>query len=226
MTHTLHGSLTSPFVRKAACVFGEKNIPYRLNRIDVFSPPPQFAEMSPLRRIPVLTFDGDPTRRPLPDSSVICAYAEAAFPDPPLLPADPYDRARALWIEEYSDTNFAYRLGFSVTRPMLYPGDAPIDREKIDREVAEKLDPLLAYLESQIAGRTWFVGDAYGLADIAVACQLAGLIHCDRRDILDPYPGLSALLDRAMARPVLADLVAQGLRFLAERDAAKARGPA
>lgn len=220
MRYTLHGSLTSPFVRKACCVFDEKEIPYRLQVIDVFSPPDYFAAISPLRRIPVLTFDDRSDLAPLPDSSAICAFAEALRPDPPLLAADPYDRARALWIEEFSDTNFAYRLGFSVTRPTLYPGDAPVDRAKIDREVAEKLAPLLAYLEAQIAGRLWFVGNRFSLADVAVSTQLAGLIHCRRLDILEAYPGLAALLDRAMERPALARIVEQGARFLAERQAA------
>jgi glutathione S-transferase len=217
MTYTLHGSLTSPFVRKACSVFGEKGVAYSLALLDVFAPPPAFDEISPLRRIPVLTFDGYPGRPALPDSSAICAYLEAAYPAPPLLESDPYDRARALWIEEFSDTNFAYRLGFSVTRPILFGGAAGIDHAKMADDIARKINPLLAYLETQIEGRTWFVAERFGLADIAIGTQLAGLIHCRRLDILDPFPGLAGLLDRAMQRPVLERLVADAAAYLAAR---------
>ena len=37
----------------------------------------------------------------LPDSSVILGYLEQRYTDPPLLPAAPGPRARALWFEEY-----------------------------------------------------------------------------------------------------------------------------
>ena len=38
------------------------------------------------------------------DSSVICAYLDEAYPQRPVLPADPKDRARARWLEEFADT--------------------------------------------------------------------------------------------------------------------------
>jgi glutathione S-transferase len=220
MVYTLHGSITSPFVRKVRCVFDEKHVPFTLRVMDVFAPPPDFEILSPLRRIPVLTFDDRPDRDPIPDSSAICAYLESAYPEPPLLDADPYLRARALWIEEYSDTLFAYRLGFSVIRPLLYPGDKPLDHAHMAEEIRTKIDPLLAYLEAQIGDRTWFVGDDFGLADIAVSCQLAGLIHCERRDILAAFPALDSFLDRALERPVLARIVADAAAQIAARRSA------
>jgi glutathione S-transferase len=222
MSYTVHGSISSPFFRKICCVFGEKGVAFTLRQLDVFNAPPEFSKISPLRRIPILAFDDFPDRPPLPDSSAICAYLEAAYPDPPLLEPDPYLRGRALWIEEYADTNLAYRIGFSVTRPILHPGDAPIDYARIDEEIRAKVQPLLAYLEGEIAGRTWFVEDRFGLADIAVSAQLVGLHHSGKRDALDPFPGLQAFLDRALERPVFGAMAAREAAALAERAAARA----
>ena len=41
------------------------------------------------------------------DSSVICQYLEDTHPQPSLYPADPADRARARWREEYAETALA-----------------------------------------------------------------------------------------------------------------------
>jgi len=98
-------------VRKVRAAFAEKGVANELVPVDIFDPPPDFQTISPLRRIPVLEFVGGPERAPLADSSAIVVYLEAAHPEPSLFPADPYDRGRAVWIEEYADTVLAYQLG-------------------------------------------------------------------------------------------------------------------
>jgi glutathione S-transferase len=51
------------------------------------------------RTFPLLILDG----RPIGDSTAIVAALEAAWPDPPLYPADPAERARALALEDWFD---------------------------------------------------------------------------------------------------------------------------
>ena len=99
MAYTLIGSLISPFARKVAVVLSEKGLAYELDDVNPFAPPADFASVSPLGKIPVLR-DGD---RVVNDSTVICRYLERRQPQPPLYPADPYDCARAEWLEEYID---------------------------------------------------------------------------------------------------------------------------
>lgn len=55
------------------------------------------------RRFPVARIDG----RFVGDSTAIIAALEERFPDPPLYPADPADRARALELEELFDEELA-----------------------------------------------------------------------------------------------------------------------
>jgi glutathione S-transferase len=182
-------------VRKVRAAFAEKGVPSEVVALDVFNPPPDFEAMSPLRRIPVLEFVDGSERAPLADSSAIVVYLEAAHPEPPLFPLDPYDRGRAAWIEEYADTVLAYQLGMGVMRPLLGArSGAPVDQAKLDEALGRRLPPLLAYLEG--------------------AAQLSGLVLVDRLDILDPYPNLGRLLDQARQRPAFALAVVEAMAAL------------
>lgn len=55
------------------------------------------------RRTPVLVLDGEP----IGDSTAIIAALEERFPDPPLYPADPAERERALALEDFFDEELA-----------------------------------------------------------------------------------------------------------------------
>jgi glutathione S-transferase len=64
---------------------------------------------------PILKLDG----RPIADSTAIIAALEQRFPEPPLYPADPEDRGRALELEEFFDEElgpYARRLPFHEAR--------------------------------------------------------------------------------------------------------------
>ena len=107
------GSFVSPYVRKVLACMNLKGLAYEVDPITPFYGNDEFERLSPLRRIPVL-IDGDFT---LSDSSVICAYLDEAYPGHPLLPAEPRDRARARWLEEFADT----RLGDLFIWGLFYP---------------------------------------------------------------------------------------------------------
>ncbi len=210
--YRLHGTPGSPFVRKVRAAFNEKTVESQLAPLDIFNPPSGFERLSPLRRIPVLEFVDDSGRGPLADSSAIVAYLEAAYPAPPLFPSDPYQRGRAVWIEEYADTVLAYQLGMGVMRPLLGArGGADVDETKLAEAIEQKLPPLLSYLDGALGAARWFVGEAYTIADLAVAAQLSGLVLVDRLDILAPYPGLARLLAQARERPAFAAAVDEAL---------------
>src|SRR5215210_649437 len=55
------------------------------------------------KTFPVLTLDG----RHIADSTAIIAALEERYPDPPLYPADPAERARALELEDFFDEELA-----------------------------------------------------------------------------------------------------------------------
>jgi glutathione S-transferase len=197
------GGNVSPFVRKVRVFCAEKGIPYELEQISPFSPPPGWREKSPLGRIPVLEHDG----KIINDSSVICAYLERVQPQPALFPSDAYERARAEWFEEFMDGGVVPHAGGGVFRPMaLQPVLTRKDPDAAaiagaEKVMAEQVEPLLRYLESEIGSKEYFVGNKLTIADISVASPFVNLRHAGFPPDAKKFPKLAAFVERMHARP-------------------------
>ena len=204
MSLVVLGAGVSPFVRKVRVALAEKSLDYQHDPVNPFGAPPGWREVSPLGRIPAFK-DGD---RTLADSSVICAYLERRFPQPALLPSEPYDYARTLWFEEYMDGGFVAVSGPKVflalvLRPM-FSGKAepdPAEEAAAQKVVAEELPVFWDYLERELGDREYFVGSQLTLADIAVASPHVNLRHAGVAPERKRWPRLRAFLDRMHARP-------------------------
>lgn len=101
MTNVLWHIELSHYNEKARWALDYKGVPYELR-----APMPGFHGARALletrgkqRRLPVLELDG----RTIGDSTAIIAALEEHTPEPPLYPADPAERARALELEDYFD---------------------------------------------------------------------------------------------------------------------------
>jgi len=177
MSLVLYGAPLSPFVRKADALLREKGVEFELQSVNIMPMPDWFKEISPARRIPVLrdtSIGADGTLGTIPDSSAICAFLERKFPEPALYPSDPYLHGRAVWIEEFCDSELAVNVGMGIFRPIQFArfqGKEP-DVATAKKTYAERLPRQLDYLEGEIDGRDWLVGDALSIADLALACQL------------------------------------------------------
>lgn len=144
-------------------------------------------------RTPVLQI-GD---RFLPESNAACVYlAEGSA----LVPADRFDRADMLrWMfwEQYSHEPNIATLRF--WRAFL--GEArltPVQRGQIQaKETAGGV--ALARMEHHLADRRFFVGDAFGLADIALYAYTH--VAAEGGFDLAGYPAVAAWLDRVAALP-------------------------
>ena len=203
MAFKLFGGNVSPFVRKVRAYCAEKGIPYELVPINPFTPPDGWREKSPLGKIPVLDHDG----RLINDSSVICLYLERLHPEPALYPKDPYDFARALWIEEYVDGGVTPIGGPQVFQPVVLApliGRKEPDAAALDaagKVVDEKLGPLFAYLEKELGGQDFFVGNRLSIADLAVATVFVNLRHAGFPPDATKFPKLAGFVARMHARP-------------------------
>ncbi len=215
MTYTILGAPVSPFVRKTRVAMAEKQIAYTLDPVSPFRPPEGFLDISPLKKIPVLKIEEGGVVRHLADSSVICAYLENKHPQPPLLPKDPYERARALWFEEYADSEFASQVGGGVFRPVAFPlmsGKEP-DMATAKETVAEKLPKFFDYLNKEIGSNDFLVGNAFSLADIAVATQFVNLAHCGFKPDAVRWPDLARLVNAVHARPSFKAVISEESAF-------------
>jgi glutathione S-transferase len=199
------GSYVSPYVRKVLACLTLKRLPYEIDPITPFFGNQEYERKSPLRRIPVL-IDGDFS---ICDSSVICAYLEDAYPDRPLLPADPRDRARARWFEEYADT----RLGDLLIWGLFYPKvvhplvwGEPGDLERIEKTLTEGLPRELDYLERELPATGFLFGE-FGLADISIASFFRNGAYAGFEPDPATWPRTAAFVERALDHPSIASLL-------------------
>ncbi len=86
---TLYDAARCPFCARVRIVLAEKAIPYETVEIDLADRPSWLYEMNPAGKVPVLDEDG----WILPESAVIDEFLNERFPDPPLWPDDPGERA-------------------------------------------------------------------------------------------------------------------------------------
>ena len=101
-----------PYCARVRIVLAEKGLEYETVAVDLSDRPQWLLDLNPPSgRVPVLD-DGFV----LPESEVIMAYLDERYPQRPLLPADPAERARARLLVQRFDDNlgrdyYAFRRG-------------------------------------------------------------------------------------------------------------------
>src|ERR1700732_1246450 len=88
----LHHGWRSSASRRVRLCLEEKGLAYEGHVVDMAKMEhhsPDYLKINPLGVIPTLIHDG----RPLHESGTICEYLDESFPDPPLRPETPYERA-------------------------------------------------------------------------------------------------------------------------------------
>lgn len=198
----IHGVPFSAHTRKVIVTAIEKGIEYDIVPVVPLTPPPDWRELSPLGHIPAITHDGFT----LADSSVICLYLERVQPRAPLYPVDAQRYARALWIEEFVDSGLQQHVlrGLLMQRVFAprFLKRAP-DEALIHSSLTEMIPPRLAYLENTLID-DYFAGDAFSIADIAVASILINYHYAGERLDAQAYPRLDAYLQRVLRRDCFA----------------------
>ncbi len=229
MSMTVYGAPLSPFVRKVRLLLAEKGLDYQLEVVAPFNQPDWFFEISPLGRIPAFR-DGDLA---LADSSVICQYIEEQYPQAPALyGSTPAEKARIRWLEKYADYELAPLTTFAVfvNRALNPTLGKPCNEEAVQKALVEQLPRHFDYLEQQLGGADYFVGNRLSVADLAFACQLINLQHACESIDASRWPGLAALqarlCQRASVQAVLPNECSILEKLLARAQAAHAAQPA
>jgi len=199
------GSYVSPYVRKVLACMALKGLAYEIDPITPFFGDEEFERLSPLRRIPVLVHED----LVLTDSSVICAWLDEAYPDRPLLPAAPADRARARWLEEYADTRLGDVFIWGIFyQQRVHPAvfGEPGDQARIERTLAEDVPAVLDYLEGELPADGFLFGEI-GLADISIASFFRTASYVDFAIDAARWPRAAAFVARALAHDCFAALL-------------------
>jgi RNA polymerase-associated protein len=180
---TLYDAARCPYCARVRIVLFEKRVEFESIEIDLSNRPAWIYEKNASGRVPVVEEDA----WILPESAVIMEYLEERYPEPPLLAADPADRALArLWIFRHGD----------FTRPYYA-------LRRGEDGAAEALDAQLLLLDAALSPAGWLGGAEYGLADIAYVPWI--LRARDTLGVrLDPYPAVAGWVDRLLERPAIA----------------------
>jgi maleylpyruvate isomerase len=126
----------------------------------------EFRTLNPLRQVPVL-IPGEGAR-PIAQSMAILAYLEEQFPTPPLLPTDPWLRARARQLAEMVNSGIQPLQNLDVIQHLTARG---LDGIEFARHFNERRLAALESAARETAG-AFLVGDAPTLADVYLIPQL------------------------------------------------------
>jgi maleylpyruvate isomerase len=132
----------------------------------------EYRALNPFSEVPVLVVeDAGGAPRVIAQSMAIIAYLEERFPSPPLLPADPWLRARARQLAEMVNAGIQPFQNLAVQQHLRAIGVAePAD---FARHFNARGLAALEALAGETAGR-FLIGDAPTLADVYLVPQLYG----------------------------------------------------
>jgi glutathione S-transferase len=202
-----------PYVERSRIVLEEKKVPYEIEFVDLKNKPAWFLEISPRGKVPVLVVDGTP----IFESMVINEMLEELYPEPPMFPKTPVDRAQArAWIVFCNDVIMVPSFELAMAKT-----------EEARSALRTTLGNAFARLETQLqksAGK-FFFGDAFGLVDAVFApffvrfkttAELVGGISFEKYATVQKYS--DALLAHPSAQKARAEnLIERHRAMLKER---------
>lgn len=195
--YRLISATPSPYARKVRIALAEKGIPFDLATEVPWNSTTATPKYNPLEKLPVLVL---PDGTGVYDSHYILEWLEVKHPVPALFPADPEARLAARKLEVLCDgVCDAVVLTFfeRQRKETASPEWLARQRRKIEGGVRE-----MARLAS---GRTFAVGEQFGLGDIAIGTAMGYLrVRFGEFDWMRLYPDLEAYCQRLETRPSFA----------------------
>ncbi|WP_437968758.1 glutathione S-transferase family protein [Sorangium sp. So ce260] len=202
MSLALYGHPFSSYTQKALIALYENGTPFEFRCLGPDTPQhsTEWLRRWPLCKFPLLV-DGE---RNIVETSIIIEYLQLVHPGPVrLLPADPMAALDVRFLDRFFDLHVMSLVQHAVDGALT--GD-PVKRQEGLAVAAKKLELAYAWLEGQLAGRTWAAAGAdFTMADCAAA---PSLFYADwTHRISEAFPVLRAYRARLLARPSFARAV-------------------
>jgi glutathione S-transferase len=195
----LCGFRISNYHNKVRIVLLEKGIEFEEDDACTPKQTDEYLARSPMGKAPFLELDGG---RRLSESQVICEYLEEAYPQKPLLPRDPFERAKVRELVTYME------LHMELPARRLY-GQVFFKRGNVSEEVSQAVQKDLAKgvrgFKSLAKFAPFLAGEALTLADCAAFVHLPLVSLTTRlaygRDFLEELPQVKPYLRMLDERP-------------------------
>jgi glutathione S-transferase len=195
----LCGFHISNYHNKVRIALLEKGVPFEEDASCKPSQQEEFLARSPVGKVPFLELDGG---RRLAESDVIVEYLEDHYPQKPLLPKDPFERAKVRELVKFME------LHLELVARRLY-GEVFFKRPPVSAEAKAAVGKDLAKgaraLKQLVKFDPYIAGKELTIADCAafVHLPLVSLIgkHGFGRDFLDELPQLKPYLKMLGERP-------------------------
>lgn len=191
----LHGIALSNYTNMVRTALEEKGIPYEMVN-ERPSQEARFTALSPMGKVPCLVVD----EGPISETSAILDYLEELRPQPPLLPATPYARAKVRELVQSLElyVELVARRGLGAVFGREVPGHV---KEAMQRDLPRGLEAVghLAKFSPWIAGEQFTYADLFGYYTFSLANLLART-NCDM-DLLERLPGAAQWYARVGERP-------------------------
>lgn len=197
--------------QKVRITMVEKGLDWETHEINLFASEqysPEYLKINPKGVVPTLVADG----QSIIESTLICEYLDETYPNPSLMPRDPYSRSQMrLWSKAVDEGLFEgiVELSFSAMFRQRMQGMTDEQRSvrfsnvgdprRRDRFMSTYHDGvsspyvyhgIAAYekafktMESDLSdGRSWLMGEQFTLADINLIPLIARLYYLDLLDI-------------------------------------------
>ncbi|WOJ92868.1 glutathione S-transferase family protein [Congregibacter variabilis] len=193
---TLHGFAYSNYYNIPKHVLLYKGIPFTEDL--VYGSGEGYERLNPARKVPSMTTsDG----QHIAESSVLCEYLEDMFPEPALLPKDPFARSRVRQIMRCAELYL--ELPCRRLLPFVFTQQTP--PESLCEEVNAMLDKGIASLSEFCSCDPFLIGSEFTMADIYVRYVLsvvdAGAAVL-KRDIVSEIDGLKDWRSRLAGDPI------------------------
>lgn len=203
---TLCGFSVSNYYNKVKMVLLEKGVPFAEEQVKTGSKEEAVLSASPLAKIPfVKTPQGT-----LCESQVIADYLEAAYPQPPLMPADPFAAAKVRELTTFIELHLELVVRELYTEAFFGGKISDSAKERVRRQLDKNIPAFkrLAKFSPYVAGDTFTLADCAAWVSLPLVTMATKAIYGE--DLLaahglDCKPYLRMIGERPSAQRVVAD---------------------
>lgn len=202
---TLYHLWLDPACRKIRILLAEKGLPFDMRVEKIWERRESFLRLNPAGEVPVLQEENGVV---MADGWVIAEYLEEVYPDPPLLPKDPVERAETRRLAQWFDVKFAREVTVNLVDEKMMKGFLGLGNPEPSRiraglhNIRYHLD-YIAWLSDR---RRWLGGDDFSLADVAAAAHLSAVDYLG--DVpWEKHEGAKDWYSRVKSRPSVQPLL-------------------